>query len=349
MATQQDQNPGDSILLQAFLGLKNVVNRERLGPQDLAQAVNIDIDDVGQPRMRAGYRKRHNGAFHSLYSAPWEHPIITLGVHDGNLVQINDDYSLRLIQTGAGSAPVCYVQVGDLVYYTGDNISGKINMLTGERSDWGGPDRWLSPVINPTATLNPIRGKLLGKPPSATSMAYFNGRIYMAQGNVLWATELYLYEYVDKTKTFIQFEHDITLLAPVIDGIFIGTTAALYFLSGTFGKMRRQDIQKEGVLPGSAVFVPTDKVDQQISNANTSKYAVLFMTAAGACVGFAGGGIHNLTQDRVEFPDAASAASLYRHEDGVARYIAVLDHRGDPRNHARFGDYVDAEIRRFGT
>ena len=33
-----------------------------------------------------------------------------------------------------------------------------------------------------------------------------SGRIYLAAGKYLWATELYIFDYIDPTKNFLQFE-----------------------------------------------------------------------------------------------------------------------------------------------
>ena len=78
-----------------------------------------------------------------------------------------------------------------------------------------------------------IKGKLLKPPPLATIITYFNGRIYLAVGNTVWFTELYLYDWVDSVKGFLPFENNVTVLTAVSDGLYVGTETAVWYLSGT--------------------------------------------------------------------------------------------------------------------
>src|ERR1043166_1306838 len=143
---------------------------------------------------------------------------------------------------------------------------------------------WLSPVVNPTDTLPPIAGRTYAKPPMATALTYFNGRIYLASEHTVWATELYLYDYIDKTKNFFNFESPVTALGTVTDGIYVGTETGLWFLSGSF-PLKRIRIMGAGVLPGSMVDIPTELVHPQgQANLDTpldSKNAVIFTTTVG--------------------------------------------------------------------
>ncbi len=345
----QNTMPPESIVIQGFTGLKNVVSQDRLGPNDLARARNIDLDDVGQPRRRDGFVRKNGGNFHSLFSTPTDNPIICVGVRNNILVQIKPDYSFLPLDYNIGASPVSYVAMGGSIYYSSGEASGVIDIASLTRANWGGEDRWLSPVVNPTTTLPPIRGRQLTRPPFATSLAYFNGRIYLAQGNLLWATELYSYHFVDKISGFIQFEHEITGLAGLASGVYVGTKGGTYFLDGAWGKMRRTIISDHGVVRGSMTHVPAAFVKQQLEQSNREKIAVMFMTPVGLCVGFDGGAVYNLTQTNFIFPAAVGAASMLRQADGMTTYVGVLDNGGTPSSGARFGDYAEAEIRRFGA
>lgn len=337
--------PGDSVVLQQFAGLRNTVGAERLGPTDLETAVNIDLDDAGQIRRRRGYTLVSAGDFHSLHRTDQG---AIYGVKNGALGLINSNYTFVSILAGAGDAPISYAQVGETLYFSSEDVSGKIDLTTNTSSAWGAStseSTWLSPVVNPTATLTQIRGKLLGKPPMASYLAYYNGRIYLASGTTLWATELYLYDYVDKTKNFLQFEAPITGVGVVTDGLYVGTETATWFLSGSFNEMRRIRVSGDGVLPRSMVDASAE--DIQKSTTNLSRRAVLMMTKSGLCVGYDNGVFTELTDERVWFPDGVAVAPLVRKQDGVRQYVGVLDSGGSPASNTRIGDYVDAEIRRF--
>lgn len=340
-----DQRP-ETIPFSAFTGLRNTVTEERLEPTDLADAVNVDIDDVGQLHRRRGRDKVADGDFHSLSHGT----VLQYGVKDNTLGVINPDYSFISLVSGAGADPLSYVQLGEDVYFSSLNVSGIIRPdLT--VSPWGeavSEGVWHSPVVNPTATLSPISGKLLGRPPMASVIAHYGGRMLLANRRTLWCTELYAYSRVDKTRNYVQFEADITMIGVVDDGVYVGTEAAVWFLTGPSWPMKRTSVVDEAVIPGSMIPVPGDLVDPAGKGGNSEiRAAIMFMTAAGLCVGMDGGSCYNLTQTRYIFPDAVRGAAMFRSQDGVNQYVGVLDSGGSPTSTARFGDFVDAEIVRF--
>ena len=309
------------------------------------QALNVDIDDAGQVRRRRGRIKVGDGNYHSL----WQSEERVYVVKDGNLCRLLPNYTTRILKYGVGNDKVSFVKVADTAYFSSRSTSGAIDLRDdavfawGHQAEDGGQGRWLSPVVNPTDNVPAVRGKLLGAPPNADYLAYFNGRVYLASGPTLWATELYLYDYVDKTRTFISFESDITGIGVVTDGFYVGTTEAVYFLSGPFGQMTRVKLADVGMVAGSVVELPADVV----RGASSSKNAVMFMTRFGVFVGLDGGIAANLTQSRVEFPVSTNVAPMYRLQDGINQYVAVASSGGTPVAASRIGDYVDAEIRRF--
>jgi len=342
------QIPGDSVTFANWEGLRNTVSRERLKPTELERAVNIDIDDASQIRRRRGCTKVADGDYHSLFSNQSGRMYV---VKDGTLGLVYPDYSFEPLLPGVGPEYLDYVQVGGDVYFSSLTASGIIG-IDNIVSQWGAvvaPNQWLSPVVRPTETLPPTRGKFISAPPMATALTYWNGRIYLAHGNTVWATELYLYRYVDKTKNFLQFESPITMLATVTDGLYVGTEDAVWFLSGPFNEMKRIPIMSYGVMPRSSIEVPAELIKPQINQDPQSpiRNAVLFLTKTGLCAGFDGGIIYNLTQADVLFPDAVSAAPMFRRQDGVNSYVVVTNSGGTPTANTRIGDYVDAEIRRF--
>jgi hypothetical protein len=331
----------DSVVLSKFAGLRNTVGEERLTPEELEAALNVDIDDSGALRRRRGTTKVAEGDYHSLYRAAR----MTLVVKNGDLVQIYPNYTTRTLKAGVGADHLAYCEVSDTVYYSSRTQSGVIGP-DGAVAPWGtvGPaGRWLSPVLQPTDSLPAVRGKLLGDPPKATALAWYNGRIYLAAERTLWATELYLYDFIDKTRNYFYFEAPITALGAVTDGIFVGTDKGTYFMGGVLNQMTRVLLMPYGVMPGSMVTVPADLIKKE----SASKNAVLFLTEAGLCAGFDGGECYNLTQTRVIFPESERVAALFRRQDGMNQYVGVSNTGGTPTSSARIGDYVDAEIRRF--
>lgn len=331
----------DPKLYRDFTGLSNTVTEERLSESDLSVAQNIDIDDAGQIRRRRGFSLVAAGNFHSLH----QNGEVWYVVKDEDFCALYRDYTTTVLQAGVGPDFLAYADVGETTYFVSSSFSGVVS--GGSVSPWGAGasgTTFESPVVNPTANLPLIAGKLTSPPPLATSITYLDGRIYLADGELIWATELYRYHYIDRNKNYLYFEQPVRQIIAVSDGIYAGTDDAVYFLSGPFGQMSRRKVADAGIVARSAVYVDPKRVGQ---GDQQSKLAVMFLTRAGLYVGFDSGVCLNLTQDKFLFPSSQSAAAMFRQQDGMSQYVGVTNSSGDPSNSARFGDYVDVEIRRF--
>lgn len=333
----------ESIVVGQFNGIRNTVSEERLGVSDLAAAVNIDLDDVGQARRRRGYSRKLEGNWHSACDIAGR----TFAVFEGELGTLDAAYNFTSLGE-VGPDRLAYTNVGDTVFFSSDTASGKI--VLDQVLPWGqrgGDGQWVSPVVRPTETLGAISGRMLSRPPTASEIEHYKGRIYLGSGPVLWGTELYLYDLVDKNKNYIHLPDDITMIRAVDDGLYVGTTAQLLFLQGTLSAGLKQSIVVDApVIQGSSVLVPYSKAHPQARTGSPIPEGTgpMFMTEAGICLGLAGGTVFNLTQDRVAFPHGERAAALCRLDQGATSYLAVVDSAGGPSANARFGDYVDAEI-----
>src|SRR5271155_336314 len=215
--------PGAPVVYGKFDGLKNTIQAERLSVRDLSRAQNVVLDDDGQASRRRGFTLQLSGNAHGLFTASQGYPTLivyggVLGVLQPNFTFASLGYAINT-DPGLGLEPLAYIQVGMNVYFSSPIDRGIVNLETLTVSPWGsGEDYWLSPVVNPTATLPAVAGRLLRQPPNATSLAYFRGQILLAQGTTLWGTVPYLYNYIDTTRGFKQFEGNITMVGAVDDG-----------------------------------------------------------------------------------------------------------------------------------
>lgn len=342
------QAPPESIVLGTFKGLKNTVTRERLDKDELEVAINIDLDDVGQVHRRRGYVRKQTGRWHSIRTFALK----VLGVKDGTLGIIVDE-SFVSLGVFVGSERMAYTEVNGDIYFCNNASSGVVK-TDNSIDPWGktsGQGLWLSPVINDTPTLGQVSGALLGDPMRATDIEAYKGRIYIADGKTLWRTELYLYHLINRTRGFYQFEHEITFVMGVDDGLYVGTTGGLYFLEEerilmrTFGSLKLDFIIEGYVVPGSGVHVPVDLVHPgAMERPVGTGRAIVFLMAAGVMAGFNTGETYNLTLGTVILPGAMSAAALFRQDSGANHYVAATDSAGGPAANCRIGDYCEAEI-----
>ena len=368
----QDVAPGqatDGVTFESFSGLRNTVNPERLGPRELARAVNIDIDDAGQIRRRRGQKLVGGGGYRSIIGTDYLGVFRMFAVRGTELVELYQDYTSLSLLAGMPQDKLAWVQVAGTLYFSSANVSGQISLTTLAVTPWGGRsahsyypstvpvigrDFWLSPVLDPDVNNPAVAGRLLGPPPMGCFLAYYNGRIYIADGYTLWATELYLYNYVDKTASYRQFEDLITGIAAVEDGLYVGTKSGLYFMGGTFKEPKRTLKERSGVIPGTMIVVPGELVDPEARRRPDVPHqvttAISCMTDAGLVVGLAGGTVYNLTRNDFQFPKASAGVSMLRASGGFHSIVSVLDSQGTPStSDAAFGDYVSATLIRNGV
>lgn len=341
--TRDEDDP--TVSIRTFEGVVNTVSPERLTIGQLESAVNIDLDDAKQPRRRRGYALRVSGNFHSLFTSESG---VTLAVRDGGLVRVFPDYTTQALGYDCGPDPVSYLELADTIYFASRSASGRLHqdMSVEPWGQQGGDGTWLSPVVNPTATLGEVGGKLLRKPPRAEWLAYLNGRIFLATDSVMWATELYLYDLVDATRTFFQYEARITGIMTCGEGMYVGTERAVYYVSGPLSNMQRRTVTETGCIAGSMIRATGDMLQAAGEPAQAFRDAVVFMSPQGLIYGFPNGVCRNVTDSRMVFPHGRRVAPVLRQQDGMHHYVAVIDSGGGPQSSARIGSYVHAEIRR---
>ncbi len=119
---------------RTFAGIKNTVEPERLGPQDLADGVNVDLDNAGLLRRRGGQTGTSiDDAVHSIWSP--EDESLCLFVQDGELRRLELDYSSSVLATGLSEDPMAYVPMNRRVYFSNGRIRGVLD--NGMVRGWG--------------------------------------------------------------------------------------------------------------------------------------------------------------------------------------------------------------------
>ena len=133
-------------VFKRFKGLNNLVPPERLKPEELATANNVDIDNSFALRLRQGSTLVAPGNYHSLWGSPTQP--FGLVVKNGSLVIIYPDFSTSapLAQNISDINPVNYVEVNGVVYWSNGIVSGAVE--SGKGRSWG-----IQPPSTPAATL----------------------------------------------------------------------------------------------------------------------------------------------------------------------------------------------------
>ena len=220
----------------------------------------------------------------------------------------------------------CTAPNGEELYYVGNTVESSYSISLRPQS--------MGITFNNFGLSAPLPGK---------AIAAYKGRMLVAVGNAVYATEPFRYELMNVAFSYKLFEEEVTMIAPVADGVYIGTKKRLIFMSGTFNEAKMTEVTLGEVYGRSLVYVSSNLLGEE---AEAVSDVAVFMTASGIMVGKDGGVCSNLTESDIIFPAAIDAVSMLRKQDGLTQFVSVLSHPGAPASSAGFGEYVDVEIRR---
>ena len=164
----------------------------------------------------------------------------------------------------------------------------------------------------------PLRTQFMQGAPAGQIVAYYKGRAYVVDGNIIYPSQPFSPELFD-VREFIQYPERITIFAPVEDGIWLGTEKKVWFLPGS----GPEDFTPKEKADYGAVFGTLAYHFQETKNGEV-RYA-LFATDQGICAGYPGGVLVNLTQARYRYSKPSEGCALLRNPTtGPTQYLTVL-------------------------
>jgi hypothetical protein len=169
----------------------------------------------------------------------------------------------------------------------------------------------------------PLDTQWLDKPPAGQCLAFYKGRIYIAQGAFIYATTALGYEHVDLRDYLAVDGAKITLLGPLESGLLVGTETGLYFL---FGNALSEFVivprSQAGVIPRSLLLQDGQQVTGKAEYAGRN--VALFATTEGICIALPDGSVQNLTSNRYQFTPAGVGAAVLRNDATLTQYLLFL-------------------------
>lgn len=176
-------------------GLVNSVPPEVIGPDMLLRAENVDIDVAGYAKTR-------------------DHFVI---LNESALLD-----PARVFVT-IGGTPIDTVTGGIVI---GRRFTLLNNTLVG--ADISG----LTGVPGSSLTSPADSDRILQALPGGSFVEAWQGRLLLARGTTLFYSEPLQYNAYDPMRNFVMFPQQITWLAPLAEGVFVGTRSYVYFLRG---------------------------------------------------------------------------------------------------------------------
>jgi hypothetical protein len=174
-----------------------------------------------------------------------------------------------------------------------------------------------------SALILPCRTNYMTPAPAGTVTAFWRGRVLIADGKVLWASRPNQWELFDQRSDFKQFSSNITLIVPVTNGVYVGTTTELLFLAGTeFDKLVSSQVVSGAVVLGSGVPVRGEQI-RKGDGVGEGK-AMICIADRTIVAGFDNGDVVRMTESRYAVaPDVAEVSATFRMSNGTPQYLAV--------------------------
>ena len=278
------------------------------------KAVNVDITDKKRWKSRGGRTVLVAGTtFRSIN--PAGDPCLFM---DGStLKQLRTDLA-TVVTIKAGLSPTAKM-VYETIPGTGKTFcSDKTTIGYVEREAWSD-----LPDVTDGYTKQHIIDYLRAtrkKTPAGHLMAWYNGRLYVAVGNVIWYTDPKAYHRVKAMDGFIQMDGLITLLKATADGLWVADGKTWFLQGPDAPKLQRIEKAPYNAKLGCACPVPADKVPLDGAANPLFKWA----SEQGICVGGPGGFFLNLTVKKYTMPAGATGTALYRSTPGMSQAIFTV-------------------------
>ena len=286
-----------------FRGIDNVTDPISLNPDGrstwMTVANNLDLNDENKLSRRGGYDPKISGSFHSLWSKNGD----CYAVKDGALVRISEDYiPTTIIPSVDWAGRFSYWDRSGRVYLTNGSIIGYIKddvFTTFVRTDQN------YKVVMPPGHL----------------ICFHNSRMMVARDRLLFISDATSPHHYDNRTGWRQRATRITMMLPVVDGVYFSDQGRVYFASGA-------DFLEATLLPktdcpaieGTGILVDgEDLFGEDIGT------VALWASKEGIFLGAPGGKVKNLTWDHYVMDDAVIGTAIYREDLPFGQYLVSYE------------------------
>lgn len=188
------------------------------------------------------------------------------------------------------------------------------------------------------ATFDPakeLKTQFMVPPPAGNVLAYAGGRIFVADGKIVWYTEPYATGRCAVQRNFMLFKDDVTLMAGTKNGLYIAA-GKTYFMSAADPATAELDVRMPyGAAFGSLAPMPTYAEAE-------AKWT--WRSDRGQVVADENGKITNLQDAQLVLDPCATGASVLVEVDGMKQIVSLGVPKADFAAEAR--DFVEMEVRR---
>ncbi len=270
-------------------GIDNVTPDDmRLALGFVRVADNVDIDNSAMMHRRNGVlRQLLSGSWHS----GWTNGSNCFAVVDGDLIEVNTDWTTTEVLADVGSSKMNFVQVGDRVFFSNSSFTGVIDKGT----------IYPFPEVSQTFKEKMVGGDLL---------EYFDSRLYSSQDDKIYYSDAANPMVMDSRKNFIMVGGPITMMHAVEDGIYTSAGNKTFFMHGADPfEFKYKPILDVPAINGSPVTSEKELVKYKGREIFVGK-AVIFSTIDGVYIGYKGGEVEDITGSHYEVTGIENGCSF---------------------------------------
>lgn len=291
-------------IMNFCLGLNNYINStkpyiDNEGKGYLSIAVNVDVDVQGRITTRSSYVPASLDNIRDLFVSS-EGDVY--GVINDKICKIDlNDYSYIEIYQLNSQDKVYYYEFYNRIYFGNGTDSGYIS-----------DDKYFG--LNSDSVHRYRDYKDYKEAPKFKMMTIHNGRAFWTVNDevpVIFFSEPFDYHIYAPARNYFLFEDEITMLKSVNNGIYVGTTKNLFFLTGSdVSDYEIATILNEGVIEGS---------DNYINSTNykwgeSGEVGIIFATNKGIYTGNSNGLVANRSKNilDIDVKGNKSASIVYK-------------------------------------
>lgn len=291
---------GDALNYAEVEGKVYISNRFWQGVFDPAtnSVVSWGVTPPPGPMMLAGAGNLPAGTYH----------VTMTNVRSGELSGSGPIASIEL--TAEGGIQILNRPAGALVWAT-DADEG-IFYLVGDTSQ-----------IVDIPTVEPLPSLMCSPPPYLENLCYAFGRIWGSSGSTVYYSEPFKPGLFNLNANKFDFDSEVTVIAKVPTGLFIGMEDRTRFLAGTKPEQMQQTDAGAGAVKGTLAYCNNlPELGDVLGTPEKGFVDVpVWVSLEGIVAGNQSGKLYNLTKNKVKMSIPDSGAALYRNMNGVFQYL----------------------------
>jgi len=273
------------------------------GITDLAEGVNVDIDDAWKISVRLGQEEVAEGTCHSIYCAgPGMDCYAAKDTTTTAIHQVSESFTIgsAIVSGLTLGADLSWARMGNRYYYTNGYEKGYV--ADGVSGAW------------PTNALKSIsKKKVISPAPTGEHLAYWMGRMWISLVDggvpVIYGSLLYREASFVKALHRFQYSSRIRMMRPIGNGMFVSDEEKTYFIQGArLLKDFTQTVVQS--FPAHEWSDNQTLVDLSKTHLQLPGLCAVWSSDEGQCIGTPDGQVIVDTKDKLFYPSGTMGATV---------------------------------------